>query len=274
MAFQPRFHVIAKVFKIGSPYPLTTRFPLKTYGRFELGGQRVRSVLLQGLFAERGDFAGADAVAIDMRGDRLSETANMENAVQAFVRRMGTQTTPPALLALVPQAHDTEALTLALALIVPREPDAILLCGATCGADVQKADVMLSVEEAKAGRVVGRTAILALAGDNPTGPLSAMSFAGKSGRLAALAWSPTALAANLGVVASLDSMPLPCGLATARGLILLGAASAGVSAIDWLGAEADEDRVSEACRTALRDGFSAMICERPEQVATVNRLFS
>lgn len=247
---------------------------MKTYGRFELGGQRIRSVLLQGLFAERGDFAGADAVAIDMRGDRLRETANGDEALQVLVRRMGTEAAPPALLAFVPQAHDTEALTLALALIVPREPDAILLCGATCGADVQKADVMLSVEEAKAGLTVGRTAILALAGDNPTGALSAMSFAGKSGRLAALAWSPTALAANLGVVASLDSMPLPCGLATARGLILLGAASAGVSAIDWLGAEADEDRVSEACRTALRDGFSAMICERPEQVATVNRLFS
>lgn len=247
---------------------------MKTYGRFEIGGRRVRSLLLQGLFAERGDFAGADAVAIDMRGNRLSEIANVEDALGRFVRRMGADTPPPALLALVPQAHDTDALTLALSLIVPHQPDAITLCGATCGADVQKADVMLSVEEAKAGLAVGRTAILALAGDNPTGPLSAASFAGKSGRLAALAWNPTALAADLGVTASLDSMPLPCGLAAARGLILLGAASAGVSAIDWLGVEADDDRVSKACRTALRDGFSAMICERPEQVATVNRLFS
>lgn len=247
---------------------------MKTYGRFELGRRRIRSVLLQGLFAERGDFAGADAVAIDMRGDRLSEIANVEDALARFARRMGADTPPPALLALVPQAHDTEALALALSLVVPYAPQAVVLSGAICGADIQKADVMMSVEEAKAGLTVGRTAILAVAGDNPAGPLSAMSFAGKSGRLAALAWNPSDLAASLGVAAALHSTPLPSGLATARGLILLGAASASVSAIDWLGAETDEDRVSEACRTALRDGFSAMICERPEQVATVNRAFS
>ncbi len=246
---------------------------MKTHGWFELGGRRVRSVLLVGLFDEQ-DMAGADAVALDLRADRLENAAIAPETVRAFTQRIGARATPPALFALVPPPLETDALALALSLIVPHQPDAILLSGPTCGADVQKADVMLSVEEAKAGLAVGRTAILALAGDNPAGALSAASFAGKSKRLAGLAWHPMALAANLGVAASLDSIPLPGGLATARGLMLLGAASAGIAAIDWLRAETNEDRVSEACRTALQDGFSAIICERPDQVATVNRLLS
>ncbi len=246
---------------------------MKTHGWFELGGRRVRSVLLVGLFDER-DMAGADAVALDLRAERIENAAIAPEIVGAFTQRIGMSETPSALFALVPPPLETDALALALSLIVPHQPDAIMLSGPTCGADVQKADVMLSVEEAKAGLAVGRTAILALAGDNPAGALSAASFAGKSKRLAGLAWHPMALAANLGVAASLDSMPLPGSLATARGLMLLGAASAGIAAIDWLRAEINEDSVSEACRTALQDGFSAIICERREQVATVNRVLS
>ncbi|MFC3162590.1 aldolase/citrate lyase family protein [Ciceribacter thiooxidans] len=246
---------------------------MKTYGLFELGGRRVRSVLLVGLFDEQ-DIAGADAVALDLRADRMKNAAIAPATVRAFTQRIGRSQTPPALLALVPPPVDTDALALALSLVVPHRPDAIVLSGATCGADVQKADVMLSVEEAKAGLTVGHIAILALAGDNPAGALSAASLAGKSKRLAGLAWNPAALGESLGISAAIPSPRLPCGLATARGLILLGAASASVAAVDWLGAETNEDSVSETCQTALHDGFSAMICERPEQVATVNRLFS
>lgn len=246
---------------------------MKTYGRFELGGRRVRSVLLVGLFDEQ-DVAGADAIALDLRADRMESEGITAGTVSAVTGRIGGSGTLPALLALVPPTADTDALTLALSLIVPHRPSAILLCGATCGADVQKADVMLSVEEAKAGLTVGHIAILALAGDNPAGALSAASLAGKSKRLAGLAWNPAALGESLGISAAIPSPRLPCGLATARGLILLGAASASVAAVDWLGAETNEDSVSETCQTALHDGFSAMICERPEQVATVNRLFS
>ncbi|WP_416797868.1 aldolase/citrate lyase family protein [Ciceribacter azotifigens] len=218
--------------------------------------------------------ADADAVALDLRADRGQDVGIAGETVSAFVRKIGASETPPSFFALVPPPLDTDALALVLSLIVPHQPDAILLSGATCGADVEKADVMLSVEEAKAGLTVGRTAILALAGDNPAGALSAASFAGKSKRLAGLAWSPAALGESLGTSVAVSSSHLPSGLATARGLILLGAASAGVAAIDWLGAKSKEDGVSEACRTALQDGFSAMICERPEQVATVNRLLS
>lgn len=246
---------------------------MKTYGRFELGGRRVRSVLLVGLFDEQ-DIAGADAVALDLRADRMKNAASAPATVRAFTQRIGRSQTPPALLALVPPPADTDALALALSLVVPHRPDAIVLSGATCGADVQKADVMLSVEEAKAGLKVGHTAILALAGDNPSGPLSAASFAGKSNRLAGLAWNPTALAAGLAMAVSPRRLPLPSGLATARGLTLLGAASAGVAAIDWLDRDADMDVAVEMCRSSLADGFSAMICERPEHVATVNRLLS
>ncbi|MHB0950401.1 MAG: hypothetical protein ACYC10_00550 [Allorhizobium sp.] len=224
--------------------------------------------------APRGD--RPDALAIDLRPLSQTDVANERHIVANIIGRLRQdEPSTPALLALIRPFKDADALSANLAAIVAAKLDGIILPEATSGADVQKLDVMLSVEEAMAGLDVGKIPIIALGGDNAAGLLAAASFAAKSTRLKGFGWSPFALAETIGTLpANPQGEQFTGTLGIARGLTRLGAAAAGIAAVDWLDPQLQGDAAARTCEAALRDGFGAIITTRPEHVAAINRAFA
>ncbi len=129
-------------------------------------------------------------------------------------------------------------------------PDAVLLPGTVGARDLQHLAAKLAVGEAEHGLAAGRTRILAIAADTPAGVLALASLPGATPRLMALGWDAAALAAALGV--GPDAAPLR----TARDLLLIAAAAAGVPALDC-GHAGDEP--ADAPDAARRDGFAGRL---------------
>ncbi len=133
-------------------------------------------------------------------------------------------------------------------------PDAVLLPGAVGARDLQHLAARLAVREAEHRLAAGRTRIVAMAADTPAGVLALASLPGASPRLMALGWDPAALAAALGV--GPDAAPLR----TARDLLLIAAAAAGVPALDCGAAGGDATDAPDAAR---RDGFVGRLARGP-----------
>lgn len=139
-------------------------------------------------------------------------------------------------------------------------PTGVFLEACEGRADVQRLSVKLAAREALAGVPEGATRIVALAAQTPAGVFALGGYAGASPRLAALA---------------LDTTPLPGGPqagALARALLLLGAAAAGVPALESA-PRRGEAGIDAACAAARRDGFAGMLTRRPEEIGPIEAIF-
>lgn len=216
--------------------------------------------------------SGADALVIDLsQSDSANAPQARENAVRSLQQAMPT--IAPALYVMV---HDAENALLRedLAAVIPLAPTGLVLPRAAEGADVQKLDVMISAQEALAGLSPGNIRIVAMAADTAAGVFSAGSYGSKSSRLQALAWSADRLAADLGVSAVQNtSGSLSAPLEMARSLVLLGAAAAGVAAIDASSPGRDIAAFEAECRAAKACGFSGKFVLDAGQVAIASLIF-
>ncbi len=139
-------------------------------------------------------------------------------------------------------------------------PDGVFLEGCEAKADVQRLSVKLAVREAVAGVAQGATKIVALAAQTPAGVFALGAYRGASARLAGLA---------------LDETRLPGGesaRSAARGLLILGAAAAGVPAMEI--APSGSAGLAAACAAARADGFSGMLARVADQIATIESTFA
>lgn len=143
-------------------------------------------------------------------------------------------------------------------------PDGVFLPACDGAAGLQRLAVKLAVREAQAGRADGATRIGALIGADPAGVLALASFAGASPRLAALAFDDAGLCAALGLAAGGGA-----AIATARAMVVLAAASAGVPAL----APPAETGEEPAYAAARRDGFTGAMALYPGQVAAIREIF-
>jgi citrate lyase subunit beta / citryl-CoA lyase len=147
-----------------------------------------------------------------------------------------------------------------LAALVVAGVDGVFL--EACGGreDVQQLSVRLSVREAEAGLRAGAVGIVALASQTPASVFKLDGYKGASRRLVALA---------------MDEIGLPGGAqarATARALMVLGAAAAGVPAIDSaLSRRGDEP--AAALAAAREDGFSGSMGFSAEEIAAIEACF-
>ncbi len=127
-------------------------------------------------------------------------------------------------------------------------------------ADLQQLSIRLAVREAEAGLPSNALRIVALAAQTPAGVFALGDYAGASTRLAALA---------------IDDAPLPGGAparAMARTLLALGAAAAGVAALD--AAPPSRGSALEAsCQAVRRDGFSGLVTAAAGEIPIINRVF-
>lgn len=148
-----------------------------------------------------------------------------------------------------------------LAAVIPAAPDGVFLEDARGLISLRRLAVKLAVQEAEAGLADGSTRIVALATQTAGGVFGLGAYAGATRRLAGLAF---------------DGAGLPGGAVTtlARSMLLLGAASAGVGAIDVSAEEFTEtDATRASCVAARRDGFIGKAALSLEQVAIIEEIF-
>ena len=149
----------------------------------------------------------------------------------------------------------------------------LVLLGEVSGARLQQLDVMLQVAEVLAGRAIGSLPVIAII-ERPRDLLRLGDLCGKSTRLTALGWDAAALAVALGMGSVFDDNgEFRGGLATARSMVLLGAAAAGVAAIDLPVQMLDEARLQRHCEMAKQDGFAGKSSAEPAQFSMLRRLF-
>lgn len=206
----------------------------------------------------------ASALLLDLREPRAAALAFLRQA-REFGRR-------PALYArLGPIEHP--GFDQALESMLQAPPDGIFLDGAEGGASIQRLAAKLAVFEARAGLADGAITIIAGAGGTPAAIFALETYKGCSPRLAALAWESAALARAL----ALDPWPgvVPAPLAVARGLLVLGAAAAGVPALDAPSRRPNEAaELREECLLARADGFEGKLATRQEEIAIIEEIFT
>lgn len=162
-----------------------------------------------------------------------------------------------------------------LAAIMPAAPGGIMLPKVYGRADVEKLDHMLSVLEVANGIDEGSTPVIVLITETAEAMFHTGSYNGAP-RVVALTWGAEDLAAAIGASANRNANgSYGFTYELARSLTLLGAASAGVNAIDTISADfKDLDALRLRAEKVRRDGFRGMLAIHPVQVPVINAAFT
>jgi citrate lyase subunit beta/citryl-CoA lyase len=162
-----------------------------------------------------------------------------------------------------------------LAAIMPARPGGIMLPKANGRGDVERLDHYLSALEVANGIAQGSTPVIALVTETAASMFRTGDYTGAP-RLVAMSWGAEDLADSIGASANRN----PDGsfgftYELARSLCLLGAASAGVAAIETIQADfRDLDGLKERAERVCRDGFAGMLAIHPAQVDVINAAFT
>lgn len=162
-----------------------------------------------------------------------------------------------------------------LAAIIPARPGGIMLPKVYGRADVERLDHCLSALEVASGVEEGSTRVIVLI----TETAEAMFHTGDykdAPRVVALTWGAEDLADSIG--ASSNKNPDGSYSFTyelARSLTVLGAATAGVTAIETISADfKDLEALRARAERVRRDGFRGMMAIHPAQVDVINAAFT
>jgi citrate lyase subunit beta / citryl-CoA lyase len=161
-----------------------------------------------------------------------------------------------------------------LAAVVSGNPDGILLPKCV-PEDLHTLDHYLAALEAASAIPRGAIRVIAIATETPAAMFTLGGYAGVSARLEAITWGAEDLAACIGGNNRRAEGPYDDVYRLARSLCLLGAAAAGVGAIDTIYTDfKDEAGLAAECAAARRSGFTAKMAIHPVQVPVINRAFS
>jgi citrate lyase subunit beta/citryl-CoA lyase len=162
-----------------------------------------------------------------------------------------------------------------LAAIMPARPGGIMLPKACGRADVDKLDNYLSALEVAAGSEQGSTKVIALVTETAEGMFTTGTYAGAP-RLVAMTWGAEDLADAIGASENRN----PDGsygftYELARSFCLLGAAAAGVSAVETIHGDFRDDAGLRArAERVRRAGYRGMLAIHPNQVPIINDAFT
>ena len=162
-----------------------------------------------------------------------------------------------------------------LAAVMPARPGGIMLPKSRGRHDVEALDTLLSPLESETGIKVGSTPVIALVTEVAAAMFTTGDYPGAP-RLAAMTWGAEDLADSIGALANRG----PGGEYTftyelARSLTLLGAAAAGVPAIETIDADfRNLDGLAARAQQVRRDGYRGMLAIHPAQVPIINAAFS
>lgn len=162
-----------------------------------------------------------------------------------------------------------------LVAIMPAKPGGIMLPKPRGRADAELVGHYLTALEANAGAPIGSTKMIALVTETPESTLVTGSYAGVP-RLVAMTWGAEDLATALGAMDSRDETgDYDFTNQMARSLCLLGAAAAGVAAIETIQADfKDEEGLRKRTAKVRRAGYRGMLAIHPAQVEIINEAFT
>ena len=215
----------------------------------------------------------ADIVLIDLE-DAVAEEA--KPAARALVREFLTANAAQHERLWVRVNPMDGAHTLAdLAAVMPGKPGGIMLPKVYGRADVERLDHYLSAFEAANGIEAGVTKVIVLV----TETAEAMFHTGDykdAPRVVALTWGAEDLADSIGASSNRN----PDGsygftYELARTMCLLGAATAGVAAVETIqGDFRDLEGLKTRAEKVRRDGYRGMLAIHPAQVPVINAAFA
>lgn len=162
-----------------------------------------------------------------------------------------------------------------LAAIMPANPGGIMLPKVYSRAEVEKLDHCLSALEVANGIEEGSTPVIVLITETAEAMFHTGDYKGAP-RVVALTWGAEDLADS--IRASSNKNPDGSYSFTyelARSLTVLGAATAGVTAIETISADfKDLDALRKRAEGVRRDGFRGMLAIHPAQVDVINEAFT
>ncbi len=162
-----------------------------------------------------------------------------------------------------------------LAAIMPARPGGIMLPKAYGRADVDRLDNYLSALEAANGIAVGSTPVIVLITEVAEAMFHTGSYKGAP-RVIALTWGAEDLADSIGASSNRNvDGSYSFTYEMARSFCLLGAAAAGVPAIETIqGDFRDLDGLRARAEKVRRDGYRGMLAIHPAQVDVINEAFT
>jgi citrate lyase subunit beta/citryl-CoA lyase len=215
----------------------------------------------------------ADVVIFDLE-DAVA-TENKPLARQLVCDFLGTNTDRPERLWVRINPFDGPYTLGDLAAIMPGRPGGIMLPKVYGRADVEKLDHCLSALEVANGIAEGSTPVIVLVTETAEAMFHTGSYKGAP-RVIALTWGAEDLADSIG--ASSNRNPDGSYSFTyelARSLTVLGAATAGVLAIETISGDfKDLEALRKRAEGVRRDGFRGMLAIHPAQVEVINQAFT
>jgi citrate lyase subunit beta / citryl-CoA lyase len=162
-----------------------------------------------------------------------------------------------------------------LVAIVGSRPGGIMLPKSRGRADAELLDHYLTALEAAAGTECGATRVIVLVTETADAMFTTGSYSGAP-RVVALTWGAEDLADALGASANRnEDGSYGFTYQLARSLCLVGAAAAGVSAIETIhGDFRDEAGLRKRATEVRRAGFRGMLAIHPAQVDVINEAFT
>jgi citrate lyase subunit beta / citryl-CoA lyase len=162
-----------------------------------------------------------------------------------------------------------------LAAVIPAKPGGIMLPKARGRADADMLDHYVSALEVAAASPLGSTKVIVLVTETAEGMFTTGTYAGAP-RVVAMTWGAEDLADAIGASENRN----PDGsygftYELARSLCLLGAAAAGVLAIETIhGDFRDEAGLRKRAEHVRRAGYRGMLAIHPAQVDVINAAFT
>jgi citrate lyase subunit beta/citryl-CoA lyase len=162
-----------------------------------------------------------------------------------------------------------------LAAVVPGRPGGIMLPKARGRADVELLNNYLTALEVTAGIERGTIKVIVLVTEAAEGMFTTGDYAGAP-RVVALTWGAEDLADAVGASSNRnEDGSYAFTYQLARSLCLLGAAAAGVLAIETIQADfRDEAGLRKRAREVRRDGYRGMLAIHPAQIDIINEAFT
>ncbi|MDE2302834.1 MAG: CoA ester lyase [Sphingomonadales bacterium] len=162
-----------------------------------------------------------------------------------------------------------------LAAIMPAHPGGIMLPKVYGRADVERLDHCLAALEVAHGIAQGSTPVIVLVTETAEAMFHTGDYKGAP-RVVALSWGAEDLADSIGASSNRhEDGSYRFTYELARSLTVLGAATAGVAAIETISADfKDLEALRRRAEGVRRDGFSGMLAIHPAQVEVINAAFT
>jgi citrate lyase subunit beta / citryl-CoA lyase len=162
-----------------------------------------------------------------------------------------------------------------LAAIMPAHPGGIMLPKVYSRADVERLNHCLSALEVANGLEEGSTPVIVLITETAEAMYHTGSYKGAP-RVVALTWGAEDLADSIGASSNKNADgSYSFTYELARSLTVLGAATAGVTAVETISADfKDLEALRIRAEKVRRDGFRGMLAIHPAQVDVINAAFT